>query len=93
MNDKNQGQIQRQGLYSIHDKNAGIYYAPRVYAGDVMAVRDHQKLFRNVETDFNRWPDEFELVMIAEFEPKTGEVFHIKHKVIVQGTTLVGNEV
>lgn len=58
-------------LYSVYDSKARAYGNPFVSVRQEMAVRDFTAAVRDPSTQLNKFPEDFTLVEIGEFDDET----------------------
>jgi len=74
--------------YSIYDKKAGLYHPPMFMQHEVQAVRAVQHSASSPDNQLAKYPDDFALVCVCEFNESTGEMSSF-NKLIAQVASLV----
>lgn len=59
-------------LYSIRDNKSGVYQAPSHAVNDVVVMRSLQTVLREGNNLLSRYPGEFDLYQVAEFDDESG---------------------
>lgn len=59
-------------IFSLRDLKAGSYGQPFALANRAVAMRNLQDWSRNPESFIARYPSDFELYEVGEFDPATG---------------------
>lgn len=78
-------------LYSVYDKKLGVYNSPFVtrYQGEATRVFDGAVNFD--EGLVSRYPDDYDLYLIAEFDEKTGALL-LNKEYKLNGRDLIRND-
>lgn len=61
-------------LFSILDKKAGSYSAPHTYHNKGLALRAFEELANDEKTTVNRYPADFSIWQIGEFDEQIGRL-------------------
>jgi hypothetical protein len=70
-------------LFTVYDSKSGVYGAPTEFVSKGVAIRSFSEVANNPETQFGKYPEDFILFLIAEYEDTTGEVIpRIPHETI-----------
>ncbi len=64
----------KQSLYSIFDIKAKVYARPFVQINDDVAKRAFEGAVNTPETDLNKYPHDYALVKLADYEDTTGTI-------------------
>lgn len=70
-------------LVSVFDKKAGSYGACYCVDNIAVACRSFQNTVKNGDNDLNRFPEDFELCQVGEFNESTGVIKPIKTNVLM----------
>ena len=73
-----------QIMVSIHDKMAEVYRAPIVFKNEAVAIRTFSEYCNDKNQDANRFPDDFEIVLVGYWHDDTGIVEYTDLKVLAQ---------
>ena len=77
-------------LYSVYDKKADVYSPIMQFDNDVSAVRNFQQACSQADSLLSRYPDDFRLDYVGDFDCKLGILYPINNpKVIVEAASLV----
>ena len=77
-------------LYSVYDKKADVYSPIMQFDNDVSAVRNFQQACAQNDSLLSRYPDDFRLDYVGDFDSKLGILYPINApKVIVEASSLV----
>jgi len=71
--------------YAIWDKKSETFSFPVVHQHNVEAIRELEYVVNDVSrpTMLSRYPDEFELYYMGEFDSRTGRIDQLKHPELV----------
>lgn len=61
-------------LYSIHDKTAAMFCPPFSCVNDAQATRAFQSNMQNPDSNIARFPADYNLYYVGEFNELTGEL-------------------
>jgi len=61
-------------MYCVRDRKAGLYWNPVVERDNVQAIRSFEMACQNPEHQFSKWPGDFELLYMGEFDQEKGTV-------------------
>jgi len=61
-------------VYCVRDRKAKIFHKPFIERDHVMAIRGFEDACKNPETPFAKWPGDFELLYLGDFDPATGRM-------------------
>lgn len=77
-------------LYSIKDTKIGGYYPPQAYYNKLHALRSFSsEVFANKQTTFGKFPADFEIFEVGEFDDSSGLLGATQHVNIANGNDLV----
>lgn len=62
------------GVYSIFDKKAGIYEIPFFMNNDVQATRAFMNACKDENSNYAKWPEDYELRKIGTFCINNGKI-------------------
>ncbi|AXH77822.1 MAG: nonstructural protein [Microviridae sp.] len=71
-------------LYSVYDSKAKAYSNPFTSVNQQIAIRDFTQAVRDENSQLNKFPEDFTLVELAEFDDETA-VFNLHPNPIVLG--------
>lgn len=74
--------MSKLNFYAVFDKKAETYNAPVVIVNDAVAIRQIIACMRDVDSLFNRFPEDFALVKVAEFDQSTGDILPLSDVVL-----------
>jgi hypothetical protein len=77
-----------KSLYSIFDKVSGIYAPPFVELTDGTAIRACTDLLQRPELPFAKYPKDYRLVKVANWNEVDAHASPITNKTIIEFTTL-----
>lgn len=61
-------------VFAVMDKRIGEYKPPMFFEHQAECVRVMEQVVNNPDSDLNKWPLDFQLDRIGEFNRKTGEM-------------------
>lgn len=61
-------------VYSVYDEKALVYGLPVCFSTDGLALRAFADLVSNPNSNVNKYPSDFKLYRIGEFNDSTGEM-------------------
>lgn len=61
-------------LFAMYDRKAGFFMQPFPEQSTISALRGFEVAVNNSESIFSRFPDDFCLMELAEFDQNTGEI-------------------
>lgn len=61
-------------VYSVYDEKALVYGLPICFSTDGLALRAFADLVSNPNSNVNKYPSDFKLYRIGEFNDTTGEL-------------------
>lgn len=61
-------------LYSVKDVKAASYFRPFPSVNDQVAIRDLKTLVNTNESEVAKYPEDYELWFLGEFDEKTGVI-------------------
>lgn len=61
-------------IFSMYDTKAKFYVQPFSETSTVAALRGFEVAVNDGKSTFSRFPDDFELHELADFDPQTGEI-------------------
>lgn len=64
----------KKNLFSIRDTKAEMYFTPWSKSTIGEAERDFSELAKNKETSVGKYPEDFDLFHVGEFDEKTGKI-------------------
>lgn len=78
-------------LYSVYDKKANVYSPIMQFDNDVSAVRNFQQACNQTDSLLSRYPDDFRLDYVGDFDSNLGMLISLQTapKVIVEAAALV----
>lgn len=62
-------------LFAMHDIKAGFFLQPFPETSTVAALRGFEVAVNEGKSTFSRFPDDFALMELGEFNQQTGEIF------------------
>ena len=62
----------KQNVYSIYDSKAEVFNPPIFLHKDGEAIRAFDQICNDPESDFNKWPGDYTLFRIGEWDNETG---------------------
>jgi len=62
-------------VYVIRDRKAKLFARPFFERDHVMAIRSFEDACRDEKSSFAKWPDDYELLCLGDFDETTGK-FH-----------------
>jgi len=62
------------GLYSVYDEKAQVYGLPTCFSTDGLALRSFEDLVSNPNSNVNKYPSDFKLYRIGEFNDNNAEM-------------------
>lgn len=77
-----------KNLYSIYDKKSGIYAPPFVEITDGTAIRACTDLLQRPELPFAKYPTDYQLVKIANWNEEEAHASPITNEIIIEFETL-----
>lgn len=78
-------------LYTVYDRKAQQYAPPFTEISDGTAIRAMQDVMKNADHPFSSYPDDYELISLADFDEHTGEIVVQKPIQVITMTTLKGD--
>lgn len=60
-------------LYSVYDKEGNVFCAPFKEVNDNAAIRGFKVACRNTDTLISKFPQDYDLYAVGEFNENTGE--------------------
>lgn len=69
-------------LYTVRDSKVGAYLAPFQAENNLTAVRYIQNVAMNPEAMLSKFPSDFELFLVGEFDDQTGRIFVSTHEAL-----------
>lgn len=76
----------------IEDKKAGTFENPICFPNVVIANRYFCQLYSNKETNIAKWPEDFRLVKIADYNEQNGEINPHKPIIIIEAVAFKENK-
>lgn len=76
-------------VFTIYDKKAAAYLTPFFMRTNAEAIRAVQQTASSRESNFSKYPEDFQLVVIGEFDDLTGVVTPKGHEVLAEVNDLV----
>lgn len=64
-------------LYSLRDSKAEVYNPPQIYKTDGEATRSLHKAVNDPATFVNRYPEDYDLYQIGEFDEDKGRYINL----------------
>lgn len=61
-------------IFSVHDKKAGYYMNPMYFKTPTEAIRAFEQGVTDEKTQLNKYPNDFTLVQLGEFNQDTGKI-------------------
>lgn len=71
-------------LYTIRDKKADVVMAPFAAPTDGVACRSILEAFRDASSMVSKYPSDYELIQVGEYDEKTGELAPMPARLVVQ---------
>lgn len=68
-------------FFCVHDSKVGAYMSPFVLRSTGEAIRSFESAVNDVSTQFNKYPADFHLFEIGEFDEQQGVLLPAKHPV------------
>jgi len=59
-------------VYAVRDRKAGVFHRPFYERDHVMAIRGFEDACRKEDSPFRKWPSDFELLHLGNFEDASG---------------------
>lgn len=75
-------------MFSIYDVKSEIHHPPHYCHTTGHAIRHFTTLFSQQETTFAKFPEDFRVMEVGEFDDQTGKVTPKEPHLIAQGTEL-----
>lgn len=72
-----------QNLYSVHDSKAEVYERPFVMRNKAEAIRAMETTTKDTTTKFNKFPTDFTLVELGEWDDVTGSIVCHEKPIII----------
>jgi len=60
-------------VYAIRDRKAKVFHRPIFERDHVMAVRAFEDACRDTNSSLHKWPYDYELLFLGEFDEATGK--------------------
>ena len=79
-------------IYSVKDNESGTFIKPFTMATDRDAIEGFRVVSNDKESNYNKFPDDYLLVNLGEFNPRTGEITQDKVKPMVLAKDLISLE-
>lgn len=61
-------------LYTVYDRKAATHAPPFTEVNDGTAIRAMQDVMKNTDHPFSCYPEDYELIRLANFDEITGEI-------------------
>jgi hypothetical protein len=61
-------------MYVVHDSKAGLYNKPFYEVNNAVAMRGFEDAVRSGETNLSRYPQDYDLYLVGEFNEDTAEI-------------------
>jgi hypothetical protein len=85
--------MSKQDLYSIQDKTAKMYNRPLMIINKGKAIQVFAQMVNDKEQgDINKWPEQFNLVLIGYFDDEIGKIESIEPQIIANGLDVLEPE-
>jgi len=78
-------------IFAMHDKKAGHFLQPFPETSTIAALRGFEIAVNDAKSIFSRFPDDFSLVELAEFDQTTGEISPIDPRDLGTARTVLKN--
>lgn len=78
-------------IYTMYDAKAKSYFQPFFMINDEVAIRAVQQAVNEQGHQFNKFPEDFYLYEIGEYDEKTGMVKHKDKRAIATAVELLEN--
>lgn len=78
-----------QRMYTIYDKKAAAYMAPFFFRTNAEAIRAVQQNAASQQSNLSKYPEDFQLVLVGEWDDLTGVVKAEPHQVLAEVNDLV----
>jgi len=69
----------KQLTFSIKDNKTGIYHRPMYLPHPQQAVRQFEQIVNDPQSTINRYPEDYQLVQLGEFDDETGSLLMDTH--------------
>lgn len=76
-------------LFTIFDRESKTYDRPFSAPTERDAKAGFAAAINNKETNFGQFPQDYDLHVLCEFDPRTGDIFNIKNDLIATGNSLL----
>jgi len=70
-------------LYCVRDRKANLFWRPVVERDHVQAIRSFENSCRQADSVFAKWPGDYELLHIGDFDESTGRIVQPESFVIL----------
>ena len=78
-------------VYSVYDEKALVYGLPTCFSTDGLALRSFADLVSNQNSNVNKYPSDFKLYRIGEFNDANAEMISITPVYLAVGTQYAFN--
>lgn len=75
-------------IYCIYDARAEAHLTPFFYANDSMANRAFSNIIKDDNHPFSKTPEDYDLVVVGEFDSSTGGITPVQPTVICAGRSI-----
>lgn len=75
-------------LYSVRDIKAQTFLQPTPIVNNDVAIRSFGFAINDVNTDYGKHPNDYDLFLVANFETETGQVHSYEPQLITTGMQL-----
>lgn len=70
-------------FYCVRDRKANVCNRPFAERDHVMAIRGFEQLVQNPETPLSKWPADFELLHLGEFDEATAKFSNLEMPLVL----------
>jgi hypothetical protein len=70
-------------VYCVRDRKSATFWTPVFDRDHVQATRSFEVACRNPESQFAKWPGDFELLFLGEFDVKSGKFKFLEHPLVL----------
>ena len=77
-------------LVAVFDKKGKIYTYPEVKRTPAVAIRDFKSICENKQAGINKYPEDFCLCILGEYDNETGIINSLKEtKILIEANDLI----
>lgn len=81
--------MNRLKMYAVLDVKSNLFNSPHFLTSDGVAIRSFSTACEDKNTDLNRYPADFSLYVVGEFNIETGNVIPIQPKQLCNAAEFV----